>query len=134
MDHLVTMPILPGQPLDALAALGTTSVSFLPINAEVSRAEPQVRLSLPAWVSSNWPNEINLILALAVDQLLRAHIAHIEKLFFGENLAVGQGCLDRGRHGKIGQGRWGGLHIGDQMRQVLITTLGHMDFVAGPGR
>ena len=63
------------------------------------------------------------------------HVAEtlIKELLLRKQVTCSQGSLDRRGHVKIGQGSRGGLHIGDQMRQVLIAALRQMDFVAGPG-
>jgi hypothetical protein len=66
VDDLMPMPILPRQPLDALTSLRTPGMLCLPVNGEVGDAKAGAGSSLPTWVRSHWPDQIDLVLALTV--------------------------------------------------------------------
>jgi hypothetical protein len=52
----------------------------LPVNAEVSGAEAGGGPSLPARVRSHRPDQIDLMLALTIHQMLGGDIAHIKQV------------------------------------------------------
>ena len=102
VEDLMTMPILPRHPLDALVPLRTPGTLCLPVNGEVGGAVAGAGPSLPARVRRHRPDQIDLVLALTVHQVLGGDIAHIKQLLPGKDLTLSQRRLDRRRHIEIG--------------------------------
>jgi hypothetical protein len=75
-DDLMTMPILARQPLDARTSLRTPGMLCLPVNGEVGGAKAGAGSSLPTWVRCHWPDQIELVLALTVQQVFGSDLVH----------------------------------------------------------
>jgi hypothetical protein len=134
MDDFLSMPILPGEPLNTGASLRAPSTLFLPVPGEIGDAKACLRLRLPAGIGSYWPDQFNPVLALAADQVRCGDRAHIAQLLFGKMRTLREGGLNRLSHGKIGVGSRSRLDIGNQMRQILIAAFRQRNVVASPGR
>jgi hypothetical protein len=69
------------------------------------------------------------MLGLGGEQQLGIHIAAVEHVRAGEEIALRQVVVDGGTHDAIRRGRRCGDHLGDQMGLALITGFGEMHLV-----
>src|SRR5215831_3538317 len=73
------------------------------------------------------------MLSLGGDQQLGIHIATIEHVRAGEEVAMCQVLLDGRSHDAIGRGRRCGHHLGNEMWLVVFTALRDMNLITDPG-
>lgn len=64
--------------------------------------------------------------------ILGAHVARVDEVFGRQEIALGEGVLDRQDLGDIGGRSKGGRDLSDQAGQVVIAGLRQMDLVARP--
>jgi hypothetical protein len=126
------MAIFTGCPARASLALGADGDLSFPIDHKLSCSKPFCSYRLPTGISGNWTDQINAMLLLTGDQVVRRDISCIDKMLIGTKTTLNQIALNGRERFKIACGGRGGEHIGDQMRQIIITGFGQMYFVTGP--
>jgi hypothetical protein len=64
--------------------------SGIPINHKIGRSKAFALLCLPSIITTNWAEEIKLILPLTFDQHLRVDVAHVGEMHIGQQIVLFQ--------------------------------------------
>jgi hypothetical protein len=122
-----------GVPNDTGFPHRTSGLLGFPINRKTGHAKARCRTRLPTCILPYRAQQINLAL-VAGHQMIGNHIPGIDDMFTGEQIALSQVGMNDIGHRVVNRGRVGGFHIGNHMRQVVITRFSEVDFVSKPVR
>jgi hypothetical protein len=109
------------SPSDAGLPLGTARLVGLPIQHESAEVITATRPTLVARGPKGWPDHVDLMGRLRGDQAFGIHIAAVEQVHAGKEIARGQVILDARAHDTIRCGRWRGH---DASQEVRLTGSG----------
>src|SRR5258706_16104626 len=126
--------VMVGRPGVTALSLWADGLLTLPVELKLGDVIPLRVARLPTAVRAHRADDREPPLPLAADQPVGLGVAGIDEVFGRQQLALEQRLLNRLGHGDIGQGRWRGLDIGDEMRTVRVTGLGQMHFIPTPDR
>ena len=101
----------------------TGDLAAIPVDLEALDGEPLRDTPLPLTVDVDRPDEINLVAHLAPRQVPSAGIAGVDELQCWEHVALGKRLLDGEQLLHIMGRSHSGVHLGDEMRRLRITTL-----------
>jgi hypothetical protein len=132
-DDRILPPILTRTPRGAGFASGTGHLLGLPIDGEPTNVVGLLVLCLPGDIRTYRAKEGNVEVPRTLHEQGRVHIARIDDMRLWGELFVGECVVDRLRHGDIRDGGFRRLDMGNHMERVVLTRLGHMDFVPRPG-
>src|SRR5215472_8062989 len=129
-DFGVAIAVLSWRPAIARLSLGTRDRLGFPINGKMGEIIAGLRL-IPVILESR-TNQIYFIIRPALDKLGGIDIARIHQMLIRQQLLFGQTAMNHGERALIWERRRRGLHMGNQLRGLLITGLGEMHLVARP--
>ena len=125
--------IPPWRPSDAGVSLGAARLLGFPIDP--ARAQV-IAFSCPTLVAIGAKGrayDIDLMVGLSGDQECGRHIAAVEQVHVGEEIARGSVILDDRTHDTIRGGRRCGHDASHEVRLTLLTSFGEVDLIADPG-
>lgn len=96
------------------------------MNLEVGGSKASLRPGLPARIGGNRPHQVDLIGLLTAQQIICRDLALIKQEDARQQVMRLETLLNGKRYVRVTLGRRGGLHVGNQMRGLVITTLGEM--------
>ena len=132
LHHRLAFGVLGAIPPDAVLALGAGDALVLPVHGELRQIQRTRRTRLPTGINVHRPNEVNPMRLATVQDAFGADVASIDQLLSGEQIGLREMALDRDKGMVVLLNRWGSVDVGDEMRAVVVTAFGHMDFVADP--
>jgi hypothetical protein len=109
-------------PIDTCASGWTSRLPCVPVNHKIGGSKAFVFLPLPPLITTNWAEQIEVVLLLTFDQQLGINVAHVGEMYIRQQIALVQRLVNPGGHCIIGWGRDGGFHVRNQMRQICITA------------
>src|SRR6266545_7585790 len=75
-------------PIDAGASSRTPCLPYVPVNHKIGRGKAFVFLPLPPIITTNWAEQIQLVLPLTFDQQLCVNVAHVGEMHIGQQIAL----------------------------------------------
>jgi len=106
----------------------------LPINAKLTDIDAAIGVGLPFHIPTPRSNYLNAVLLLTRDQDWCGDISRVEQMLAWSEFRFLKICMDRFGHHLIGGRSRGCGYMRDEMRTILITRFGQMDFVPSPPR
>jgi hypothetical protein len=134
LDDRIPAIIHGRRPADTRLARRTGRVLLVPIDLEMLDVKAGARASLPVIVSACGPQQIHPIVVPTLNEEVGVQEAGIHDMRARQQAPLLQRGMDLGGCRAVGCWAGGGFDVRDQVRQIILTGFGNMDFVADPLR
>ena len=126
--------IFSGGPTLAATSSRTCRLLLFPADRELIGGEAFGFTGLPTGVRAGGIIELDAVQRSALDRKLGIDISRVDQMAIREQLLVRQSLVNGRKKVVIGGGGSGGLHVGDDVQEVLVAALRQMYSIADPGR
>lgn len=133
--HHLLVPIIDrGRPTCTQMPVRAGRLLLRPIKREPTGIKPVGRSSLPVGIGTRRAQQVHTVIAWPRHQERGVHLARIHNVSMGQPAFARKCPMNAGSHLIVGNRTRRGLHLRNEMRPIVVTGLGHMDFIAHPCR
>src|SRR5207248_1888686 len=123
---LIVIAINGWSPTQTLSPRWARRFVCFPINLETAGVKALLLFRLPLVVSPGRRDQIDAILLLTLDKLLRLCIIGISEMLCGHQILFFERLMDSRRHVHIPVASWTRLDMRNQSGSIFVTTFGQV--------